>query len=97
MDPPFHDRVHAGHSDVAAHDRDVGVGEDRVEQGRVLAVPILDQVFHRASGVLKVHHQAPGRLGNPAGGRMSGGAEDAYSAGGVFDDRKDVQPGAGHR
>jgi hypothetical protein len=31
LDPPFHDRVHAGHLDTAEHDGDPGVGKDRVE------------------------------------------------------------------
>src|SRR6266508_657362 len=30
-DPPFHDRVHAGYPDAAAHDGDAAVGEDGVE------------------------------------------------------------------
>jgi hypothetical protein len=38
LDPPLHDRVHAGHLDAAEHDLDPGVGEDRVEQCRVPAV-----------------------------------------------------------
>ena len=35
LDPPFHDRLHAGHSDTAEHDADSGVGEDLVELHRV--------------------------------------------------------------
>jgi hypothetical protein len=45
--PAFHHGIHPGNADAAAHDRDPGVGEDGVEQGRVLAVPIPDEVLLR--------------------------------------------------
>lgn len=45
LDPPFHDRVHAGYPDTAEYDIDAGVGEHLVEQGRVLAVSVPDQVL----------------------------------------------------
>jgi hypothetical protein len=50
--PPFHDRVHARHPDAAAHDGDPAVGEDRVEQRRVLPVAVADEVAGRRTGVL---------------------------------------------
>ncbi|WP_239152921.1 tetratricopeptide repeat protein [Virgisporangium aurantiacum] len=34
---------------------DAGVGEDGVDQGRVLPVPVADKVTDRAAGVVKVH------------------------------------------
>lgn len=77
------------------HHGDGGVGEHPVEQGRVFAVPVADQVFHRASRVFEVHDQIPGDLGHPGCGGMCGGAEDPDAAGGVFDDRQDVEAGAG--
>jgi hypothetical protein len=36
--------------------------------------------------VVEVRERVPGCLGDPCGGRVGGGAEDAYLAGGVFDD-----------
>jgi hypothetical protein len=72
-------------------------GEDGVEQGRVLAVPVADQVLHRASLVFEVHHEVAGGLGHPRRARVRSGAEDPDTAAGVFDDREDVQPGAGER
>jgi hypothetical protein len=45
LDPAFHERVHPGQLDA-------GVGEDRVEQGGVLAVPITDEETGAAAGVL---------------------------------------------
>jgi hypothetical protein len=89
LDPPFHDRVHARHPHAAEHDGDAGVGEDRVEQWRVLPVAVTDEVRDLASGVVEVHDEVAGRLGHPHAGRVGGDAEDAYSAGGVLDDRQD--------
>jgi hypothetical protein len=89
LDPPFHDRVHAGYPDTAEHDADSGVGEDAVERGRVLAVPVADQVFDLAAGVFEVHGQVPGGLGYPGCGRVGGDAEDPDPAGGVLDDCQD--------
>jgi hypothetical protein len=56
-----------------------------------------DQVLDLASGVVEVHDQVPGGLGHPRPDRVGGGAEDAYSAGGGFDDGQDVEAGAGQR
>ncbi len=97
LDPPFHDRVHARHPHTAEHDGDAGVGEDRVEQGRVLPVAVTDEVPDLVSDVVEIHDEVAGRLGHPVGGRVRGGAEDANSAGGLVDDGQDVQPGAGQR
>jgi len=72
LDPAFHDRVHARHQDPTEHNVDTGVGEDAVEQGRVLAVPVADQVSRLAACVVEVDQQVPGGLGDPGGGRVSG-------------------------
>jgi hypothetical protein len=66
------------------HDRDAGIGEDRVEQGRVLAVPVADQVLHPASGILDFHHEVPGGLGHPCRGGVRGRAEDPDAPAGVL-------------
>jgi hypothetical protein len=60
-----------------------------------LRVP--DQILDGAPGVVEVHEQVPGRLGDPRRARVSGGAEDPYAAGGVFDGGQNVQAGAGQR
>jgi hypothetical protein len=52
----------------------------------VIAVAIADDVFHLASGVLDIHGEVACGLGHPRRGRMGGGAEDMYPAGGVLDD-----------
>jgi hypothetical protein len=76
---------------TGAYDINSGAGEDGVEQGRVFAVPVAEQVFHRAAGVFEVHDQIAGGLGHPGGGGMGGGAEDLDPAGGVVDDGQGIE------
>jgi hypothetical protein len=52
LDPPLHDRVHTGHLDASEHHLDPGVGEDRIEQRRNLAVAVPDEVPDPTAGVL---------------------------------------------
>src|SRR5215469_510019 len=66
--PAFHDRVHAEHLDTAEHDLDAGVGEDRVEHGWILAVPVPDQVLDFAARVLEILHEVACGLADPGGG-----------------------------
>jgi hypothetical protein len=42
----------------------------------------------RSAGVLEVHHQIAGQLGQPRAGRVGGHAEDPHAAGGVLDDEE---------
>jgi hypothetical protein len=63
-----------------------GVGQDAVEQGRILPVAVPDQVSDLTAGVFEVHDQVPGGLGHPGGGRVRGDTEDPDPAGGVLDD-----------
>jgi hypothetical protein len=81
--------------DAAEYHRDPRVGEDRVEQRRVFAVPIADQETGLASRVVQVHGEVAHRLGDPGGGRVGGCAEDPNPSGGVLDSRQHVYPGAG--
>jgi len=78
--PALHDRVHARHPHAGQNDLDAGVVQDGVEARRVLGVAVSDQVSDRGSGVLEVHDQVPGGLGNPVGGGVGGGAHDADPA-----------------
>ena len=45
-----------------------------------------------ACAVAQVEHQVPCLLGDPTGGRMGGDTQDMDATGGVFHDRKAVQP-----
>ena len=40
---PLHDRIHAGDLNTAEDHRDTGVGENSIEQGGELAVPVADR------------------------------------------------------
>src|SRR5207247_7130229 len=82
-------------ADAGLRDRDALVFEDRVEGGRVPAVPVADQVLHRGVGVLEIHQKVSGQLCGPGRGGVGDGTEDTDAAGGVLDDGEDVQPGAG--
>ena len=93
-DPAFHDRVHARYPDTGEDDLDTDVGEDGVEQGGELSIPVADQEPRGTTRLLEVHDEVPGGLGDPAGGRVCGGAEHLDPAIGVFDGREYVQTGA---
>jgi hypothetical protein len=54
LDPAFHDRVHAGHLDAAECNADPSFGKDRVEQDRVPAVAIADQIAGAAANVRSI-------------------------------------------
>jgi len=88
--PPLHDRIHPWDADTAAHDRDSSVGEDRVKQRWVRAVTVTDEDSSGRAGVVQVHREVAGGLGDPGGGGVRGGAQDPDTTGGVLDDREDV-------
>jgi hypothetical protein len=99
LHPPFHDRIHTRHPYASEHGRDPGVGEDPVEQGRELRVPVTDQILDPGACLVQVHHEIPGDLAHPGSCRVRGGAEDTDPAGGVLDHGQDVLtlPGQGDR
>jgi hypothetical protein len=44
------------------------------------------------TGVVEIHEQVAGQLGQPGAGRVGGDTEDVHAAGGVLDDEERVQP-----
>ena len=66
--------------------------KDSVEGGGELAVPVADEQPEAAVGVVEVHVQVAGLLGEPGCGGVGGDAEDVHAAGGVFDDEERVEP-----
>src|SRR5208282_702157 len=84
-DPAFHDRVHARRLDVAQHDPDPGIGEDRVEGGGEVRAAVADHVLDPVRLLAEVHDQVAGLLGGPFPGGMQGYAEDADAPAGVLD------------
>src|SRR5262249_17497004 len=59
------------------HDLDPRIGEDAVEQGGELPVPVPDQESRRAVGVLGVHDEILRGLHHPGRGRVGGCCQDA--------------------
>ena len=72
--------------------RDVEGGEGGVEGGGELGVAIPDEEPVPPAGVVEVHGQVAGQLGQPRSGRVQGDAEDVHPAGGVLDDEERVEP-----
>jgi hypothetical protein len=65
-------------------------GEDGVESGGELGVPIADQEAEGADLITEVHQQSAGGLGGPGRGRVSGGPKDVHRAGADLHDEQDV-------
>jgi hypothetical protein len=73
-------------------DADVDGGEHGVEGGGELGVAVPDEEPEPPAGVVEVHEQVAGLLGQAGAGRVGGDAEDVRTACGVLDDEQDVQP-----
>jgi hypothetical protein len=83
---PFGDRVGPRRPHRRLDDPDIDRGEHRVERGGELGVPIADEEPEAAAGVVEVHEQVAGVLGEPGAGGVGGDPEDVIScerAGGV--------------
>jgi hypothetical protein len=72
---------------------DACAGEDGVERGGEFGVAVADEESEGRAGVIQVHGQVAGQLGQPGCGRVRGDSEDVDLAGGVFDDEERVEPG----
>ena len=95
-DEAFGDPVGPRCPDRRLDDPDVDGGEHRVERGGELGVAIADQESEAAPGVVEVHEQVAGQLGQPGAGGVGGDSKDVHPAGGVLDDEERIQP-AGDR
>jgi hypothetical protein len=90
-DEPFRDRVRPGRSDRGADDPQVGAGEDGVERGGKLAVPVADQEPEPIAAIAEIHQQVAGLLGHPGTGRVGGDPRDVRTATLVLDHDEDVE------
>ena len=70
---------------------DVGAGEDGVEGGGELAVPVADQEPEPVGAVAEVHQQVAGLLGDPGPGGVGGDPGDVHAAAVVLDHDEDVE------
>ena len=76
-------------------DANVGGGEDRVDGDGELGVAVADQEPEAPTGVVEVHAEVAGLLGQPGAGGVSGDAEEVHAASDVLDDEEDIQPAQG--
>ena len=88
---PFRDRVRPGCPDRGADDPDVGAGEDGVERGGELAVPVADQEPEPVGSVAEVHEQVAGLLGDPGPGGVGGDPGEVHAATAVLDHDENVE------
>jgi hypothetical protein len=89
----FGDGVRSGCPDRCLDHFDAGCGEHRVECGGELGVTVADEESELPTGILEIHHEVMGQLGQPAAGGVCGDAEDVDYAGGVFHGEEHIQPG----
>jgi hypothetical protein len=90
-DEAFRDRVRPRCPDRSADDPNVGTGEDRVERGGELAVPVADQELEPVGAITEVHQQVAGLLGHPRPGGVSGDPGEVHAAAAVLDHDEDVE------
>ena len=94
-DEAFGDRVGPWRPHRRPEDADLDGGEDRVERRGELGIAVPDEEPEAPSGVVEIHAEVAGLLGQPGSGGMCGDAEDVYAAGGVLDGEEDIQPAQG--
>jgi hypothetical protein len=91
-DEAFGDGVGPRSSYRRLDDLDVGRGEHGVEGRGELGVAVADQELEATVGVIEIHAEVAGQLGQPGSGGVGGEAEDVDAAGGVLDDEERVEP-----
>ena len=94
-DEAFGDRVRLRCPHRRRDDSDVDGGEDGVEGGGELGVAVADEEPEASVGVVEVHQQVAGLLGEPGAGGVGGDAQDVHPPGGVLDDEEDVEAAQG--
>jgi hypothetical protein len=86
--------VHARRLDVAQHDPDPGIGEDRAECGGEVRAAVADHELDPVRLLAEVHDQVAGLLGGPFSGGMQRDPENPDVPAGVLDHGQDVSLGA---
>ena len=71
-------------------DPDIDRGEHGIEGGGELGVAVADEEPEAPIGLVEVHEQVAGLLGEPLPGGVGGDAQDMDAAGGVLDDEERV-------
>src|SRR6266702_4574311 len=91
-DPALADGVRARCLDRRLDNPHAGCGEDCVERGGVLRIPVSDQELQAVSPLPQVHDDVPGLLYCPCGGRAGSDAGEVNPAVVVLDDEQHVEP-----
>jgi hypothetical protein len=71
---------------------DAGRTEHRVEHSGELGVAVSDEEPETPAGLVEVHHQVTGQLGEPDTGGVCGDAENVDLTSRVLDDEEHIQP-----
>jgi hypothetical protein len=90
-DPALCDGVRPRCPHGGADDADVGAGEDRVERGGELAVPVADQKSELLGVLAEFHEQSAGLLVDPRSGGVGGDPGNVYAAASVLDHHQYVE------
>jgi hypothetical protein len=70
-------------------------GEDGIEGGGELGVPVADQEAEGGDPLAEVHQEVAGGLGGPGCARVGGHAEEVESSGADFHDEQDIESAQG--
>nr|WP_250846428.1 hypothetical protein [Streptomyces violaceusniger] len=89
--PSFGKRVGPGALRRSWDDGCAVAGEDGVERGGELAVPVTDEEPGAPGPIPEVHEQVAGELGDPRAGRVGGDAQDVDAPGGDLHDEEDME------
>jgi hypothetical protein len=92
---PFRIAVRLRNTGRDLHNVDAFGGEDGVESGGELAVPVADQEVEGAGLITEVHQQVAGGLSCPGVCGVSGHAEEMDPAGADLHDEQDLQAAQG--
>src|SRR6185312_814373 len=94
-DKPFRIAVRLRHTGRDLDHGDAFGGEDGVESGGELGVPVADQEAEGADLITEVHQQVAGSLGSPLRCGVGGHAEETDPAGADLHDEQDVEAAQG--
>jgi hypothetical protein len=90
-DEAFGDRVGSRRSDRCPEHLGIDGGVDGVERGGELGVAIADEESEASAGVVEVHEQVAGLLGDPGAGGVRGDPGDVDAAAAVLDGHEHVE------
>jgi hypothetical protein len=92
-DPTFGVGIRAGRPRRRLQHPNADAGEDRVERGAELGVPVPDEEPEPVRGLAEIQEQVPRGLGNPVTGGMDGNTEEVDAPAVDLDHEQHVQPG----